>query len=384
MTNDDDDVVSSSVTLINKLDFGDPLYLLSDTNGTFSITIKLKGTENYNVWSRVMILALNTKSKKGFIDGTCKRKDYEDNDVLVGPWDRCNFVVLTWILTSFLMGLIDIYQPIRSNILTRDPLPSVKIQPDVSANAGNIGKRVSKGLNPNFKCTKCGMIGHTIDRCFEVIDYPHGYKRKPFNQGAPKFNASNNNTCSANYVPSSSQFTDEQFQKIMSLINDKNYCTSVNMAGIDGLSDSVDVSKLGIFVTHLNGTQAKIHLLGDFKLNDEIVLKNVLHIPEYTDLTINKTVGIDDECSGLYLFKLGNSLLKNNMINANVSINVWHKRLGHPASQVLNLLKPTFGVKGLSNDNPCYICHKAEQTREPFPLSDYKTTSLGDIVHVDL
>ncbi|XP_071704158.1 uncharacterized protein [Rutidosis leptorrhynchoides] len=90
-----------SVTLINKLDFGDPLYLhASDTSGTSLISIKLKVTENYNVWSRALILALNTKNKKGFVDGTCERATYEEDDVLAQQWDRCNVVVLTWILTS--------------------------------------------------------------------------------------------------------------------------------------------------------------------------------------------------------------------------------------------------------------------------------------------
>ncbi|XP_071712215.1 uncharacterized protein [Rutidosis leptorrhynchoides] len=69
MAGDDDG--SSSVTLVNKLDFGDPLYLhASDTTGTALVSIKLKGIENYSVWSRAMLLALNTKNKKGFIDGS--------------------------------------------------------------------------------------------------------------------------------------------------------------------------------------------------------------------------------------------------------------------------------------------------------------------------
>ena len=90
-----------SVTLINKLDFGDPLYLHpSDTTGTALVSIKLKGTENYNVWCGAMTLALETKNKLGFINGTCLKSDYDNDDVLSSQWNRCNSVVLTWILTS--------------------------------------------------------------------------------------------------------------------------------------------------------------------------------------------------------------------------------------------------------------------------------------------
>lgn len=91
--------VNNAVTLINKLDFGDPLYLHpSDTTGTPLISYKLIGTENYNVWSRAMLLALETKNKIGFINGTCQRNI--DDAILARQWDRCNSVVLTWILSS--------------------------------------------------------------------------------------------------------------------------------------------------------------------------------------------------------------------------------------------------------------------------------------------
>ncbi|XP_071714419.1 uncharacterized protein [Rutidosis leptorrhynchoides] len=92
---------NTSVTKISKLEFNDPLYLHpSDTPGASLITQKLKATENYNVWSRAMKLALQTKNKLGFIDGSCPRYEYEDDDVLLGQWDRCNSVVLTRILLS--------------------------------------------------------------------------------------------------------------------------------------------------------------------------------------------------------------------------------------------------------------------------------------------
>ncbi|XP_071739270.1 uncharacterized protein [Rutidosis leptorrhynchoides] len=236
-----------------------------------------------------MLLALQTKNKKGFIDNTCV-KDEED-EVLGKQWERCNAVVLSWILWSiseelylgqifsenaavvweelketydkvdgsiifnvhqsinsftqngltiseyyhkinslwkqfdglvklpactcdaskdftehnsliklmqFLMGLDDVYAPIRSNILITDPLPSVKTafaiisreeshrglgvktSPGSSAfvsqvQNNNSNNRAYRGPNPNFKCTKCGMIGHTVDRCFEIIGYPPNF-----------------------------------------------------------------------------------------------------------------------------------------------------------------------------------------------------------------
>jgi hypothetical protein len=86
-------------TLVSKLDASDPLYLHpSDSSNLTIVSIKLKGTENYTMWSNAMKLALQVKNKMGFIIGTCIRS--EDDEVLVGQWDRCNSIVLTWILNS--------------------------------------------------------------------------------------------------------------------------------------------------------------------------------------------------------------------------------------------------------------------------------------------
>lgn len=94
-----DDISNMLVSRVSELDFGDPLYLHpSDINGVPMIYKKLSGTENYKVWSRAMILFLRIKNKLGFIDGSCPRPVH--NVVLAKQWDRCNSVVLSWILSS--------------------------------------------------------------------------------------------------------------------------------------------------------------------------------------------------------------------------------------------------------------------------------------------
>ncbi|XP_022023897.1 uncharacterized protein LOC110924167 [Helianthus annuus] len=94
-----DDQGEPSVTLVSKLDASVPLYLhASDSSSLTIVSVTLKGTGNYVVWSNAMKLALTAKNKLGFIDGTCTRSTKDD--VLAGQWDRCNSVVLTWILNS--------------------------------------------------------------------------------------------------------------------------------------------------------------------------------------------------------------------------------------------------------------------------------------------
>ncbi|GJW60856.1 ribonuclease H-like domain-containing protein [Tanacetum coccineum] len=149
---------------------------------------------------------------------------------------------------QFLMGLNDVYLPIRSNILTRDPLPSVKSafaiisgeeshrgvvsnstpsKPHVTAFAskGFDNKKTSRGPNLNLKCTNCLKTCHTIERCFELVRYPPNYK-KPYGQASKglsqnKF-ASNNNAVSERPSTSSPvSLTNEQMIRFMNLINGK-------------------------------------------------------------------------------------------------------------------------------------------------------------------
>ncbi|GKD67853.1 ribonuclease H-like domain-containing protein, partial [Tanacetum coccineum] len=86
-----------NVTLISKLDVSHTLHLHPNDSSTLTVvSIKLKGTENYNVWSCVMLFALEGRNKTGFIDNTCRRSNIDE--VLGREWDRVNVVVLGWIL----------------------------------------------------------------------------------------------------------------------------------------------------------------------------------------------------------------------------------------------------------------------------------------------
>ncbi|GJU59151.1 ribonuclease H-like domain-containing protein [Tanacetum coccineum] len=172
----------------NNIDQYDPLYLHSnDTNGVPIIGFKLEGTENYKIWKATITIAIHTKNKLGFINGKIPRpveavfsknakvvwdeleETYSKQDASVifnvhykiysltksgsplseyyhkfnALWRQYDsFVNLPDCicensdklkehnqllkLMQFLMGLDEIYAPIRSIILTTDPIPDVK------------------------------------------------------------------------------------------------------------------------------------------------------------------------------------------------------------------------------------------------------------------
>ncbi|GJX74366.1 putative transcription factor interactor and regulator CCHC(Zn) family protein, partial [Tanacetum coccineum] len=285
---------SSCDDKISNLDLGNPLHLqTSDFNSNTIISIKLTGTENYRVWDAAMKLVINTRNKTGFLDGTCLKSTYANSDPLSNQWERCNSIMLSWLLNcvseelffgqifsdnasevwaelketydkldgefdirtklprcscaaredvskhnqlikliQFLMGLNDVFQPIRSSLIAREILPDVKdafaiiskkeshrgiassfshsvTKPQVSCFVDksnswnnnrdkkfNNNKRVgnftnNRGHNPNLHCTNCGKVGYTVERCFDIIGYPSGYNKNfgPKPNGLRTFNA---------------------------------------------------------------------------------------------------------------------------------------------------------------------------------------------------
>ncbi|KAJ0912392.1 putative RNA-directed DNA polymerase [Helianthus annuus] len=559
-------------TMISKLEPDNPLYLhASDSTNLTVVSIKLKGTENYTVWANAMILALRVKIKIGFVDGTFLKP--VDNPVLETQWERCNSVVLTWILNSvseelylghvysqsaadvwkelrdtydkidgsvvfdlyqkinsftqngmpvaeyyhklnimwkqldqilqipvctcnastqfnnfnhliklmqFLMGLDSGYQSVRTNLLIREPLPSVKeafsiVSREESHRGSNVmaskeqtvgffskvntvvdnKRKFVKGSNQSLKCTHCNKSGHSIDRCFELIGYPPWMKSK---NGQGKKIVSNNvinsGSSDVNKVDTAS-LTSDQVSKLFSLLNQKcdEGSVSCNVSGEDSklfcftscstyaysfanltnslnglgwicdsganqhmvmndkhLINQLDVSEYNIKVNHPNGTKALVTKIGDIKLNDKVVLYDVLVIPDYCvnlisvhklakdskisvlfdenscylqDSLTKKTLVIGRQCDGLYFCGESHVIacLGSNNVDMN---NIWHSRLGHPSEVVLNVLKNDLSLQKFDKSIPCEICHKSKQHREPFPLSDHKTKKLGELVHLDV
>ncbi|GAU51220.1 hypothetical protein TSUD_412260 [Trifolium subterraneum] len=72
-----------------------PYFLHPNENpGLILVTPSLSGT-NYHSWSRAMTIALKSKNKLRFVNGTLHRPDDEDHDSLA--WDRCNTMIMSWI-----------------------------------------------------------------------------------------------------------------------------------------------------------------------------------------------------------------------------------------------------------------------------------------------
>ncbi|GJV26652.1 ribonuclease H-like domain-containing protein [Tanacetum coccineum] len=108
------DFVDDPITLISRLDMSDPLHLHPNESTALNVvSIKLKGTKNYQVWSCAMLLALEGKNKTGFIDGSCKRSN---TDEVLGrqlPNGLVLFDVL--VVTKYCVTLISVHKLAKDN-----------------------------------------------------------------------------------------------------------------------------------------------------------------------------------------------------------------------------------------------------------------------------
>ncbi|GJY63733.1 ribonuclease H-like domain-containing protein [Tanacetum coccineum] len=280
-------------------------------------------------------------------------------------------------MVVFLMGLDESYLAIKSNILTRETLPLVKAAfaiisgEESHRNVTSVGSLNLQQLFLQLRLLTIRgdliiTIGHTVDRCFELVCYPAGYIKRNLNSNTIPISSnnvsvdghsncvgSNNATTNISLV----SLSNDQLSRLMNFLDD-NGASSAN-ANMAVLVNVVDISNLT--VGHPNGTQALITKIRDLKINNDITLYDVLVVLEYT-------------------------IVSNNCISScYVPKTLWHQRLGHLADQVLDVLKSTLNLDSQSvSDHLCDTCNKAKQAREPFPLSDHKSTKISQLVHLDV
>ncbi|KAK4576276.1 hypothetical protein RGQ29_027008 [Quercus rubra] len=63
----------------------------------------LTGPENYLSWTRSVFLALSSRNKFGFVNGSIPQPDL--TSPLYNSWSRCNTTVLSWLTNSLSMDL---------------------------------------------------------------------------------------------------------------------------------------------------------------------------------------------------------------------------------------------------------------------------------------
>jgi gag-polypeptide of LTR copia-type/Integrase core domain/GAG-pre-integrase domain len=109
---------------------------------------------------------------------------------------------------------------------------------------------------------------------------------------------------------------------------------------------------------------------------------NVLFTPQkviFQDRTSGKKIGDERMVDGLYLIKPDISALAVTQTSVS-SVELWHRRLGHPSNKILQYLNLSL----LNNVKTCDPCQFAKLHRLPFPKHLNKSNELFGLIHSDV
>nr|KYP47160.1 Retrovirus-related Pol polyprotein from transposon TNT 1-94 [Cajanus cajan] len=110
------------------------------------------------------------------------------------------------------------------------------------------------------------------------------------------------------------------------------------------------------------------------------------------DPTTQRMIGLAKANQHLYLMhnpcvshsnSICNSAFVSKTQNKNM-FDLWHFRLGHPSYQVLKIVKKHSPYVEFNDNTVCDYCHLAKQSRLPFPVSNSKSFSCFELVHMDI
>ncbi|GJZ45182.1 hypothetical protein Tco_0592778 [Tanacetum coccineum] len=198
LNSDHDDDIHDSVIKISKLDISDPLHLHpNDTTALTIVSIKLKGTENYQNGSSIADYyhKLNAlwKQYDAMIElpkCVCNASEETLPDVrsayaTISSEDSHRVAVGSIASSSqrnqasaFVsnMPYSQNFQRNNQNFNAGSSRPNNMNNNRQEGGSGLNNNRPSRGSG--LVCENCDFNGHTIDRCFKIIEYPADFGKK--------------------------------------------------------------------------------------------------------------------------------------------------------------------------------------------------------------
>nr|GEW42524.1 zinc finger, CCHC-type [Tanacetum cinerariifolium] len=318
------------------------------------------------------------RNKYAFVDGSCVKSTYSTSYVLSAR-DRCNAVVLTWIMNyvsaDVYMGLV--YSVDAATVWKDFESTYDKREFDALTKPPTCVCDANKELETHNKLMKLMQFLMGLDECYlsikssfltrdplpKVKDAYVIVSREESYRGIPESSSLIETKLNATSLLLKVQIILKEviiMTITMGWIIDSGANQHLTVSTV-GMSNVVDISNLKITVGHPNGTLATVSHVGNLQLTKNVMLFDVLVIPGYcvSLLFVNKMikdcklfVGFDEE--KCYIQDLKRDI-------------------------ILGSSSKTGGLYLFDLQS-----NKNIETREPFPLSDHKLEKLGDLVHLDL
>uniref|UniRef100_A0A2N9FND0 Retrotransposon Copia-like N-terminal domain-containing protein n=1 Tax=Fagus sylvatica TaxID=28930 RepID=A0A2N9FND0_FAGSY len=151
---------ASTVSVIDDHLPSSPYYLhASDNSSLILVTEPLTG-DNFHSWFRSMNMALTIKNKLGFVDGSIRELEDGFRCSLIRQEERQRSI-------GSLNGSLN------SPFVESTALLCKSEGPKYGANKQSIGHKKERPM-----CTHCGLLGHTMDKCYKLHGFPPGYKTR--------------------------------------------------------------------------------------------------------------------------------------------------------------------------------------------------------------
>ncbi|XP_019081951.1 uncharacterized protein LOC109124309 [Vitis vinifera] len=242
-------------------------------------------------------------------------------------------------------------------------------------------------------CPHCHKHGHDKNNCYEIVGYPEGWldqnkadggagrsrQQAGRGRGSARANAASSTVGASSTKSSTDQlFTPEQWKALAGLIGNAQVPDNRLNGKFDTKSWIIDTGAthhvtgdlswlfdtIALFECPVglpNGESVVATQSGSVRLSNTITLKNVLYVPKLNcNLLSDHTrelIGTGVRRDGLYYFggAEGDSVQHVSVHNAVSTLELWHKRMGHPSEKVVKLLPPDvfpFGNPGAVNIVP--------------------------------
>ncbi|GJW11708.1 hypothetical protein Tco_1577535 [Tanacetum coccineum] len=175
---------------------------------------------------------------------------------------------------------------IQSIILTTEPIP------DVESAFATLSRDESH------------MNSHSSSKNVKVG--PYAFATRPsYPPRVKKVNVNQNNVNNAHIDDNKADhsksiahtLTSDQYQRLMSLLSDTGASQNITYCATF-LYDIIDVTHLNLIVAHPNGTVEQVKQIGNFKLGNNLIVKDVLVVLGYKDLTQKFLMGTGSEKGG--------------------------------------------------------------------------------------
>nr|XP_009765468.1 PREDICTED: uncharacterized protein LOC104217011 [Nicotiana sylvestris] len=98
-------VISATSPVVGIVDSTHPYYLHPSDYPEMNLVSSVLNGKGYGGWRRAVVIALSTKNKLGFVDGSLVVPEADSG--LQKAWARSNGIVLSWLLKSLSKEIVE-------------------------------------------------------------------------------------------------------------------------------------------------------------------------------------------------------------------------------------------------------------------------------------